>query len=141
MSGINTNKVVMAGLAAGFVMNVIDFIVNSTLLSAQWTAAMTALNHAKGMESGAAVASFIISDFVLGLVAAFIYAAIRPRFGAGLRTGLIAGAIIWICSLTFAWPLQAMGLFPMGLIAMTMAGSIVSYLAGGATAGRLYSEA
>jgi hypothetical protein len=50
------------------------------------------------------------------------YAAIRPRFGAGPRTALIASVFVWL--LVSAWAnltSLALGLFPARLIAITMA--------------------
>ena len=33
--------------------------------------------------------------FLCGIAAVWLYAAIRPRFGAGLKTALIAGIAVW----------------------------------------------
>ncbi|UCC73419.1 MAG: hypothetical protein JSV86_02315 [Gemmatimonadota bacterium] len=36
--------------------------------------------------------------FGFGLITVFTYAAIRPRFGPGLRTAIIAACIIWVAA-------------------------------------------
>jgi hypothetical protein len=40
----------------------------------------------------------IFATFVLGMVAVWLYAAMRPRYGAGPRTALIAGVTVWLLS-------------------------------------------
>ena len=34
--------------------------------------------------------------FLLGIAGVWLYAAIRPRFGAGPRTALLAGGALWV---------------------------------------------
>jgi len=44
-----------------------------------------------------------IAEFILGIGIAWIYAAIRPRLGAGPRTAIIAGLVGWFLSYGFIW--------------------------------------
>ncbi|MGH7948806.1 MAG: hypothetical protein ACREQF_06255, partial [Candidatus Binataceae bacterium] len=44
-----------------------------------------------------------------GLLAIWIYAAIRPRHGAGPATALIAGVVVWLLVI----PVPMLGLLPM----------------------------
>jgi hypothetical protein len=125
MSKINYGRVILAGLVAGLVINVVDFVVNVPILGKQWAAATAALGVKVGDVNGQAAAGWITMDFIVGLFTAWLYAAIRPRYGAGARTG----------SLTWQ------GLYPLSLNAISAAGALVAMLAGGWTAGRLYTEA
>ena len=74
--------------------------------------------------SGSAIATFIVWGFLLGIAAVWIYAAIRPRYGAGVGTAARAGLIAWGLSVFLAnltnYPL---GLFPTRLLVIT---SVVS---------------
>lgn len=140
MAGINGKKVVIAGLAAGLVMNIVDALSNGVLLESQWSAAMNALGLKAEMTTPAFV-SLIGGDFVLGVVVAFIYAAIRPRFGAGPRTGFIAGMVVWVVALVIYLTLAGTNVYPLSLVLMTMAFALITVLAGGYVAGRVYSEA
>jgi antibiotic biosynthesis monooxygenase (ABM) superfamily enzyme len=38
----------------------------------------------------------IVMDFVLGILAVWLYALIRPRCGAGAKTALFAGVGLWV---------------------------------------------
>ena len=90
---INTQKVVVGGLAAGVVIAAIDFVVNGVLLADQNEAAMNALNPGlmANMEGGSFIATMVVLSLAWGILIAFTYAAMRPRFGEGPKTALIAG--------------------------------------------------
>ena len=60
--------------------------------------------------------------FVAAIVAVFTYAAIRPRFGPGVKSAIIAGLILWFGFYLYAGLLIAwLGLAPMGV---TLAGLV-----------------
>src|SRR2546422_11534071 len=54
---------------------------------------------------------FVVWDFVMGIGLVWLYAAIRPRFGAGVKTAVIAGLGLWF----FIGLMSAIGEAPMGL--------------------------
>jgi hypothetical protein len=142
MSKVSTGRVILAGLVAGLVINVIDFVVNVPILGKQWADATAALGVK--MDSQANVMSavgWIAMDFVAGLFAAWLYAAIRPRYGAGAKTALLAGLATWFITHVPLGSLSWNGLYPVSLFAASAAGALVAILAGGWVAGRLYSEA
>jgi len=141
MSKINTGRVILAGLVAGLVINVVDFVVNVPILGAQWKAATVALGVNADQVSGQAAAGWITMDFLVGLFTAWLYAAIRPRYGAGARTGLCAGIATWFIVHVALGSLTWQGLYPLSLTVASTAGALVAMLAGGWVAGRLYAEA
>ncbi|MCH7691254.1 MAG: hypothetical protein IIA17_09455 [candidate division Zixibacteria bacterium] len=111
MTKINFNRVLLGGLLAGAVLNIGDFLLNEPVLGEQWKSAL----EVYGMESpgSSAIAWFVIMDFIIGAALVWLYAAIRPRFGAGVMTAVVSGLIVWF----FAWlwnngGLMAMGTFP-----------------------------
>jgi len=53
----------------------------------------------------------LATRFLLGLGVVWLYAAIRPRFGAGPRTAMLAGVFMWIFTLVF-WTVLS---YPYGL--------------------------
>ena len=141
MSKINYARVILAGLVAGLVINVVDFVVNVPILGEQWRAATTALGVKVEQVNGQAAAGWITMDFIVGLFTAWLYAAIRPRYGAGARTGLCAGVATWFIVHVALGSLTWQGLYPLSLNAISAAGALVAMLAGGWIAGRLYTEA
>lgn len=111
MSRINLQRVLLGGLVAGLVLNVVDFLVYGVFLGEEFEAALAALGAE--MEGSAAMATFITLDFLYGIVLVWLYAAIRPRFGPGPGTAIRAGLVLWVAvALLHAVGEAAMGLFP-----------------------------
>ena len=111
MGKINLGRVVLGGLLAGLIINIGEYLCNIIFLGKLWTDAMAALNRSGfGAESAAL---YIILFFALGIFSVWIYAAIRPRFGAGPMTAICAGLVVWFlatfCSSVGSLPLN---LFP-----------------------------
>ena len=110
MGKINLVRVIFGGLVAGLVINIGEFLLNEPILGSQWRAAMESLNRPP--IGNQAIAYFVILGFALGMVAVYLYAAIRPRFGAGPRTAVCAGLLVWF----FAYLYSGVGMMAMGLV-------------------------
>lgn len=108
MGKINMQKVVIGGLIAGVVLNVIDFVMFGMVLKTQMAAAMQALGKPPVPDSQ--MPWFIVLDFVAGVSLVWLYAAMRPRFGAGPVTAAKAGVAGWffagLLPTLFMWPMQ-----------------------------------
>jgi len=112
---INMGRVILGGLVAGLVLNIGEFILNEPILGERWRAAMTTLN--REAIGGSAIAIFVVGAFLLGIATIWTYAAIRPRLGAGPRTAICAGLLVWFFS--YLYPSAgfiALDLFPTDLI-------------------------
>src|SRR5216110_2993392 len=111
MGKINWGRVVVGGLLAGVVLNIVDFVFFGVIMKQAIDAAMQALGKRPGaMDS--LVPLFVVLDFVYGIGLLWVYAAIRPRFGAGAKTAVIAGLAVWF----FVGLLHAIGESPMGFM-------------------------
>jgi hypothetical protein len=118
MGKINMAKVVVGGLLAGLLINVSEFLFNGVLFAEEMTAAMQALGKPMVMGTQQMVV-WNVYGFVLGILAVWVYAAVRPRFGAGPKTAAIAGVVVW--ALAYFLPTVGywnMGLFPTKLLAI-----------------------
>ncbi|MGH7569826.1 MAG: hypothetical protein ACREL9_12820 [Gemmatimonadales bacterium] len=113
MGKINLQRVVLGGLLAGVVLNVVDFLVYGVVLEDDLAAAMQALG--KGPVDSL-IPLFVVLDFLYGIALVYLYAAIRPRFGPGPRTAVYAGLIMWVLIAL----LHAIGEAPMGLMPQRM---------------------
>ena len=106
MGKINMQKVIVGGLIAGVVLNVIDTVLYGVVLKDDMAAAMAALN--KPAMSNAQIPWFVFLDFVFGVFLVWLYAAMRPRFGAGPGTAIKAGVVAWFAAglipALFGWP-------------------------------------
>jgi hypothetical protein len=139
---MNTQKVLLGGFVAGVVLNVIDFVTHVYILAARNKADMDAFKPGLSdqMMQGSAVASYIIMDFVLGFALVWTYAAIRPRFGPGLRTATYAALLFWLLALIFTAGFRQMGIVSAGLWwTFAFIGLVNFFLAAWAGA-KLYSE-
>jgi hypothetical protein len=78
--------------------------------------------------------------FLCGIVLVWLYASIRPRYGPGPKTAVIAGLTIWLITrLAFAaWWFT--GLYSFGVVAASAVGGLVAAVAGGLAGCALYKE-
>ena len=100
MSGINLGRVILGGLVAGVVNNILEYGVNDVILKADHEAALKALGKTVP-TSGGVIASWTIMGFVFSIAIVWLYAAIRPRYGAGAGTAVRAGVAFWFFSSVF----------------------------------------
>lgn len=111
MGKINQVRVLLGGLLAGLVMNIGEYVLNARILATDLDAAMQALNRPAITESQ--IVWFVAMTFVLGIVAVWIYAAIRPRFNPGPSTAVCAGLIVWFFVYLYnSVSFHVMGMFP-----------------------------
>ena len=114
MGRINVARVILGGLVAGLVINIGETILNLVVVGQAMEDALRARN-APAMEMGPMM-GFVAFTFVVGIATIWLYAAIRPRFGAGAKTAAIAGLAVWF----FAYVSPALGMALMGLFSMKL---------------------
>jgi len=140
MAGINGKGVIVGGLVAGLIINIGETILNIPVLGEQMDAAMKALNLPA--VGGGPISVFIVGAFILGLLLVWLYAAIRPRFGAGPKTAIIAALAFWF--LAYFWPSLGrglMGLMPMKLVTIATIWGLVEIVIAALAGAAIYKEA
>jgi hypothetical protein len=140
MGKINVGRVILGGVVAGIVADILGYLVDGVWLAQQWTDGMKALGLS-GFSSSQWI-WFNLLGLVSGIVLIWIYAAIRPRLGPGPMTAAYAGLAIWIVAslvpnLSFMW---LGGMFSHHLAAATTAGALVEIVAGAIAGAALYKE-
>jgi hypothetical protein len=140
MGRINVGRLLLAGIVAGIVSDALGYLVDGILLEPRWTDGMLALGHSE--FSPTQWIWFNLLGILGGIVLIWIYAAIRPRFGAGVGTALMAGLAVWVVgslipNLSFMW---FGGLFSKHLTAFTTAGALGEILIGAIAGAALYKE-
>jgi len=98
MSKINMGRVVMGGLVAGLIINIAE--ITSANVFADWYAEVFEGLNLPEM-SGGDMTALVLGGFVIGIILTWTYAAMRPRFGPGPKTALLAGLVIWLMG--WAW--------------------------------------
>ncbi len=142
MAGINTGKVITGGLLAGLVFNVLDFITNTVIAGADLSANFTRLGlDPSAMESASGIATWVIIDFLFGILAVFTYAAIRPRFGAGAKTAACAGVVLWLAVSLVIFGLTQAGIATMGLFVKLTILALITNVVGTIAGAWAYKEA
>ena len=117
MGKVNWSRVFLGGLVAGIVINLGEFLFHAVVFKTQVEEAMRAMGKdAAAMESGSAMAVWVLWCFLLGIGAVWTYAAIRPRYGAGAKTATIAGVAVWF----LACLLPGIAMMNMGIMAQSM---------------------
>ncbi|MGI9334266.1 MAG: hypothetical protein ACR2RL_14045 [Gammaproteobacteria bacterium] len=119
MGGINVRRVLLGGLLAGLVLNIGEYVLNEVVLAEQWATFMAESEMAPfGVRQ---MTLFAILTFLFGIVLIWIYAAIRPRFGPGPKTAVIAGLTMWAIGwLLIGASLATTGAYPTGLTVVTI---------------------
>jgi hypothetical protein len=113
---------------------------NGIVLRQAWGQAMQTLGKPADL-SASAIVIFNIWGFLLGIAAVWIYAAIRPRYGAGPRTAVRAGLVAWVLAVFLAnLGNYALGLFPTRLLVITTVVALAEIVAGTLAGAWLYKE-
>jgi len=108
MGKINWARVLLGGLIAGIVGNVLQFAVWVPLVGRSLSATLQTLGHPMQETVGATVL-MVVLGFLMGILLIWLYAAIRPRYGAGPGTAALAGVVAGLMMGVF--PDIAWGLF------------------------------
>ena len=138
MGKINWTRVILGGLVAGLIINIFEYVLNGVVLAKDMEAAITALGRQMG---GGALLMFSVWGILVGIFAVWLYAAIRPRYGAGPKTAACAGAAVWGLGYLLASVTPvALHLFPRHLMAIGLAVGLVEVIAGTLAGAWLYRE-
>ena len=139
---INTSKVIAGGLVAGIVMNVGGYVGQGLLLGTRMTSEMVAAAptlEGKGMGSGA-FAGRVLTQFAVGFLLVWLYAAMRPRFGPGMKTAALAAFVVWLCGFLFYLDWLYLGMMSPTTYALMSIMMIIILLIAAGIGGMIYKE-
>jgi hypothetical protein len=137
---INVGRVLLGGIVTGIILSIGEYVLNEKVLSAQLKEFMTIHKFSEPASSFMFVA--IGLTVVLGIVIVLGYAAIRPRFGAGPKTAIIAALFAWFGVYFYSGVINGM-LFsvPMNVMLIMLAWGLVEYIIAALAGAALYKEA
>jgi hypothetical protein len=102
---IDVGRLLLGGLVAGLVMNLSEFVLHAIVLAEEGTRLAVDWRE-RGLDVTAGASTLLLwlvgITFLLGLLAVWTYVAIRPRFGPGPRTALVAALAVWAMSYLYA---------------------------------------
>jgi hypothetical protein len=140
MGKINFGRVLMGGIVAGLVIDVLSWLVDGVMLNSQWAAGNAKLG-VPAFSSGQTV-WFCVLGLIAGLIIIWFYAACKPRLGTRYRTALNVGLAIWIVAyvLPNAGFMYISGLYSHNLMVLSTLGNLVEVLVGTFIGAALYKE-
>lgn len=135
---MNYRRMLLAGLVAGVIINAGEFVLNGVVLAGSMVQDMTRHNL---VMAPWAMAFYVLMGFALGFGLAWLYVSIRPRYGAGFGTALIAAAALW----TIGYILPTLGMLALGFGEATtylwgLAWEAAELVIASTVAGALYRE-
>lgn len=139
---INNKRVLIGGLAAGAVMNAIDFAANMVFADNGLRQRLDSINRIlwANMNAPGRLVEYILIDFAFALALVWLYAAIRPRFGPGPGTAIRAALYGWglytVTQLLYAM----MGILTVRYFILSATILLVNYIASALVGARLYRE-
>ena len=139
---ITASRVALGGFVAGIVMNASGFLVQGMMLGKRMEDEMVAVAptlQGKGMDSATMICR-VLSQFVVGFLLVWLYAAMRPRFGAGPKTAMLSAFVIWLCGFLFYLDWLYLGLMSTGLYAIVSIAMLVTLAIAAWIGGMLYKE-
>jgi hypothetical protein len=136
---MNIGRVLLGGVLAGLIVNVGETILNVVVAGPAMEAALAARNLPP--VGGSAIGGFVAITFLVGIVTVWLYAAIRPRFGPGPGTAVLAALVVWF----FAYVHQSvamllMGILPVKVMALGTVWGLVEIVAGSIAGAAVYKE-
>jgi hypothetical protein len=140
MNKINLGRVLLGGLVAGVVLNIGEFLLNSIILGKAMEEDFRRLNLP--MPGTNFIIRAVGITFLLGIAIVYLYAAIRPRFGSGVKTAICAGLIAWFFVYLYAgYIYSAMGVVSTNLFLIGLVWGVFEYALGAIAGAWLYKEA
>ncbi|HSB09578.1 MAG TPA: hypothetical protein VLM38_08850 [Blastocatellia bacterium] len=132
-------RVILGGLLAGVIIDAGEFVLNGVLLNKDFEDAMRSIG--KEPIGSQAIAVFLALGFLVGITAVWIYAAIRPRFGAGAKTAICAGLVVWVLTSLYTTVGQLpIGIFPTRVLVVGTVWELVQLPLATLAGARLYKE-
>ena len=112
MSRINYGRVLLGGLAAGVVANLCDTIIGMFIMADDMQRMVQRLGLDQRAVNGVStMTTWIIVDFIYATVIVWTYAVAIPRLGAGPKTAITVGLVIYGVVTAVLLGFQTMGIF------------------------------
>jgi hypothetical protein len=132
-------RLLLATLAAGIVMNVLDGLVNGVLFLEEFraNAARLGLDPAAA-QSPLGLVTWVTLDFVFAFVLAWTYGVLRRSEESGVATALKAAAVLYVPTTGVILGFGVLGMLTGSLLVKMALSGLVDVAAGAVVAGRVY---
>jgi hypothetical protein len=137
---INYSRVILGGIVGGLIAGFLNWFLNGVLMGQLWEDAMKSLNRPNAF-SGAFLVCLFLAFSIGGILVVWVYPAIRPRFGPGVRTAVYAGLVVWAIASLPNMMHAVTGLYSPRLMLYSTLAGIVQTVVGTIAGAALYKEA
>ena len=135
---MNWGRAVVAGLVAGIVQNVVNFVLHGLILGGTYEGQAAFVQE----ENPANFAWFTVIALVIGVVAALFFASSRQSWQAGARGGLHFGVLLGVVvGFQHFYLTLVISDFPYHVAWMWLAVEIISFGVGGMVLGAMVKRA
>jgi hypothetical protein len=136
---MNGTRIAFGGLAAGLVLLASGIVLGHGVLGPDYVRAFA--SHRAHPVSAATVIENTAIRLAFGFLVVFLYAAFRPRFGAGPRTAAIAAVFFWLSAyLPRFFELSDFGILGGWRLAVSVPWSLAEVLLAALLGGWIYRE-
>lgn len=137
---MNYGRLIAGGLVAGLVLSLLGFAGMHLFFFDDFVEALKLCNLSPAPTLGTFF-EHLAMRFIAGIALVWLYAAIRPRFGPGPRTALIAGLALWYLAYAHsAWINGAIGWLPSRLLVTSTAWGLLEVSAASLIGAWAYRE-
>jgi len=136
MSRINSSRVLLCGLLAGVVWIVLGSVVTAAL--GRDFAALP--NNRLGAATPVFVLFNAVIDLLEGISILWLYAAVRPRYGPGVKTATIAASAWWFIVTLGDATWCSFGFFPARTVIPLMIGTLPALILATVAGAKFYRE-
>ena len=135
---LNTGKVVMGGLVAGVVGNLLDYVFQGILMRPDFELMQQRLNLDPAKANNPV--PWIVVDFIIGFLLIITYVGFRARWGPGPKTAIFAGLIVFVSIAAMMGALATIGIFAIDTYMKGSALSLVSVMSASLAGAYVYKE-
>lgn len=141
MGNINVGRVILGGVVTGVILFIGEWVLNGVVLAKDMEEFFKRCGFPPDPGPTFIVIAAVIVLF-LGIVIVFGYAAIRPRFGPGPKTAVIAAILAWVGVYLYQNVIAfGLGMVPPKLVMIALAWGLVEFILATLAGAALYKEA
>lgn len=143
MGKINWGRVFLGGLLAGVIIDIAEFLFHAVIFKEQVAEMMRSIGKDPAtVMTGSAILVWNLLGLLAGIALVWLYASIRPRFGAGPKTATIAGVGFWFIYRVLASIAEMnMGTASSSMIVIGLVWGLVLFIIAAIAGAWLYKEA
>ncbi|HWN68956.1 MAG TPA: hypothetical protein VNM90_15065 [Haliangium sp.] len=135
---VTTGRLILSGLLAGLVVNLIDVPNSAIFVSPGWTRFLA--EHGITMNVPLVSTFYVLLHFAYGIAIVFTYGVFRRHFGAGPRTALRATLLLLGLHRAFGLGMVVMGTMPFPIYLQFSTSMLIGSILGGLLGARVHDR-